>query len=63
MYLGMPDYDKLKKMVDILEKSQRGQRLAKGLDKEIDDENEDNSFIEALNNKTEDIWSEEEKQG
>lgn len=34
MYLGMPDYDKLKKMVDILEKSQKGQRLAKGLDKE-----------------------------
>ena len=63
MYLGMPDYDKLKKMVDILEKTQRGQRLAKGLDKETDDDNEDNSFIEALNNKTEDIWSEEEKQG
>ena len=34
MYLGMPDYDKLKKMVDILEKAQKGQRLAKGLDKE-----------------------------
>lgn len=34
MYSGMPDYDKLKKMVDILEKSQKGQRLAKGLDKE-----------------------------
>lgn len=34
MYLGMPDYDKLKKMVDILKKSQKGQRLAKGLDKE-----------------------------
>ena len=34
MYLCMPDYDKLKKMVDILEKTQRGQRLAKGLDKE-----------------------------
>ena len=27
-----------------------------------DEEEEDNSFIEALNNKTEDIWSEEEKQ-
>ena len=36
MYLGMPDYDKLKKMVDILEKAQKGQRLAKGLDKEND---------------------------
>lgn len=34
MYLGMPDYDKLKKMADILEKAQKGQRLAKGLDKE-----------------------------
>lgn len=34
MYLGMPDYDKLKKMTDILEKAQKGQRLAKGLDKE-----------------------------
>ena len=34
MYLEMPDYDKLKKMVDILEKAQKGQRLAKGLDKE-----------------------------
>lgn len=34
MYLGMPDYDKLKKMVDILGKSQKGQRLAKGLNKE-----------------------------
>ena len=34
MYLGMPDYDKLKKMMDILEKLQKGQRLAKGLDKE-----------------------------
>ena len=33
MYLEMPDYDKLKKMVDILEKAQKGQRLAKGLDK------------------------------
>ncbi len=33
-YLGMPDYDKLKKMIDILEKAQKGQRLAKGLDKE-----------------------------
>lgn len=36
MYLGMPDYDKLKKMVDVLEKAQKGQRLAKGLDKEND---------------------------
>ena len=35
-YLGMPDYDKLKKMVDVLEKAQKGQRLAKGLDKEND---------------------------
>jgi hypothetical protein len=35
-YLGMPDFDKLKKMVDILEKTQKGQRLAKGLDKETD---------------------------
>ena len=34
MYLGMPDYDKLKKMVDVLEKAQKGQRLAKGFDKE-----------------------------
>lgn len=32
------------------------------LDPKEDDEEEDNSFIEALNNKTEDIWSEEEKQ-
>ena len=39
MYLGMPDYDKIKKMVDILEKSQKGQRLAKGLDRE-DNNNE-----------------------
>lgn len=39
MYLGMPDYDKLKKMVDILEKSQKGQRLAKGLDKESENSN------------------------
>lgn len=39
MYLGMPDYDKLKKMVDILEKSQKGQRLAKGLDKETENSN------------------------
>ena len=61
MYLGMPDYDKLKKMVDILEKSQKGQRLAKGLDKETDEGNEDNSFIEALNGKTEDIWNEEKE--
>lgn len=38
MYLGMPDYDKLKKMVDILEKAQKGQRLAKGLDKENDND-------------------------
>ena len=36
MYLGMPDYDKLKKMIDILEKTQKGQRLAKGLDREND---------------------------
>lgn len=36
MYLGMPDYDKLKKMIDILDKAQKGQRLAKGLDKEND---------------------------
>lgn len=39
MYLGMPDYDKIKKMIDILEKSQKGQRLAKGLDRE-DNNNE-----------------------
>lgn len=39
MYLGMPNYDKLKKMVDILEKSQKGQRLAKGLDKETENRN------------------------
>lgn len=38
-YLGMPDYDKLKKMVDILEKTQKGQRLAKGLDKESENNN------------------------
>ena len=38
MYVGMPDYDKLKKMIDILEKAQKGQRLAKGLDKENDNE-------------------------
>lgn len=43
MYLGMPDYDKLKKMVDILEKSQKGQRLAKGLDKESE-----NSITQSL---------------
>ena len=42
MYLGMPDYDKLKKMMDILEKSQKGQRLAKGLDKESN--NNDNEL-------------------
>ena len=45
MYLGMPDYDKLKKMIDILEKSQKGQRLAKGLDKE--DNNNDNELRNA----------------
>lgn len=39
MYLEMPDYDKLKKMVDILEKAQKGQRLAKGLDKETENSN------------------------
>lgn len=43
MYSGMPDYDKLKKMVDILEKSQKGQRLAKGLDKESE-----NSITQSL---------------
>ena len=32
------------------------------LEPKEDEEEEDNSFIEALNNKTEDIWSEEEKQ-
>ena len=42
MYLGMPDYDKLKKMMDILEKLQKGQRLAKGLDKESN--NNDNEL-------------------
>ena len=36
IYVGMPDFDKLKKMVDILEKAQKGQRIAKGLDKEND---------------------------
>lgn len=47
MYLGMPDYDKLKKMVDILEKAQKGQRLAKGLDKE-NDNNTTQSLAEAI---------------
>ena len=47
MYLGMPDYDKLKKMVDILEKSQKGQRLAKGLDKE-ENNNENLNKVEQL---------------
>lgn len=47
MYLGMPDYDKLKKMVDILEKAQKGQRLAKGLDKE-NDNNITQSLAEAI---------------
>lgn len=43
MYLGMPDYDKLKKMIDILDKAQKGQRLAKGLDKESD-----NNIVQSL---------------
>lgn len=47
MYLGMPDYDKLKKMVDILEKSQKGQRLAKGLNKE-ENNNENLNKVEQL---------------
>lgn len=47
MYLEMPDYDKLKKMVDILEKSQKGQRLAKGLDKE-ENNNENLNKVEQL---------------
>ena len=47
MYLGMPDYGKLKKMVDILEKSQKGQRLAKGLDKE-ESNNENLNKVEEL---------------
>lgn len=47
MYLGMPDYDKLKKMVDILEKAQKGQRLAKGLDKE-NENNITQSLAEAI---------------
>ena len=47
MYLGIPDYDKLKKMVDILEKSQKGQRLAKGLDKE-ENNNENLNKVEQL---------------
>lgn len=47
MYLGMPDYDKLKKMIDILEKSQKGQRLAKGLDKE-NENNENLNKVEQL---------------
>ena len=49
MYLGMPDYDKLKKMVDILEKSQKGQRLAKGLDKEENNNEKLNKVEELLN--------------
>ena len=47
MYLEMPDYDKLKKMVDILEKAQKGQRLAKGLDKE-ENTNENLNKVEEL---------------
>lgn len=47
MFLGMPDYDKLKKMIDILEKSQKGQRLAKGLDKE-NENNENLNKVEQL---------------
>jgi hypothetical protein len=47
MYLGMPDYDKLKKMIDVLEKSQKGQRLAKGLDKE-NENNENLNKVEQL---------------
>lgn len=47
MYLGMPDYDKLKKMIDILEKSQKGQRLAKGLGKE-NENNENLNKVEQL---------------
>lgn len=43
MYLGMPDYNKLKKMIGILEKSQKGQRLAKGLDKKSE-----NSITQSL---------------
>ena len=50
MYLGMPDYDKLKKMVDILEKAQKGQRLAKGLDRE-ENNNENLNKVEELLNK------------
>ena len=42
----MPDYDKIKKMVDILEKAQKGQRLAKGLDKEND--NSTQSLADAI---------------
>ena len=34
----MPDYDKLKKMTDIVEKAQKGQRLAKGLDTNKDNQ-------------------------
>lgn len=47
MYLGMLDYDKLKKMVEILEKVQKGQRLAKGLDKQTDN-NTTQSLAEAI---------------
>lgn len=39
IYVGMPDFDKLKKMIEILEKAQKGQRLAKGLDKENENSN------------------------
>lgn len=39
IYVGMPDFDKLKKMIDILEKAQKGQRLAKGLDKDNENNN------------------------
>lgn len=49
MCIGMPDYDKLKKMVEVLEKSQKGQRLAKGLDKENNNnESEINNAKEVL---------------
>ena len=47
MFLEMPDYDKLKKMVDILEKAQKGQRLEKGLDKE-ENNNENLNKVEEL---------------
>lgn len=47
MYCDMPDYDKLKKMVYILAKAQKGQRLAKGLDKE-ENNNENLNKVEEL---------------